>query len=309
VQPRQRRFATTAGMEIAAWDWGGDRPIALLQHANGMCGATLALVAERLASWYRVVAIDARGHGDSSAPPAPDGYPMRGFVDDLTAVAEALLSETGHARIAYGIGSSFGGIVIAMAEADRSGLFERIAMLDPPIHPDDALRARLDPSGGIVDPRPLIAAQARKRNAVWPSRDSARAAWQDKPMFKAWQPRAFELYLAEGFRDRSDGQVELKCRPDVEATIFATSGDLDIFAAAPHVSAPVLLVRAGRGTLPPEAFEHLRRLLPRCTMRVPDVGHLLPLEAPDLTVQLLREFAATPAGDAAPADGGRASSA
>ena len=133
-------------------------------------------------------------------------------------------------------------------------------MLDPPIHPDDALRAQLDPSGGIVDPRPLIAAQARKRNAVWPSRDSARAAWQDKPMFKAWQPRAFDLYLAEGFRDRPDGQVELKCRPDVEATIFATSGDLDIFAAAPRIAAPVLLVRAGRGTLPAQAFEHLRRL-------------------------------------------------
>ena len=232
MTPRQRRFATTDDIEIAAWDWGGDGPIALLHHANGMCGATWTLVAERLASRYRVVAVDARGHGDSSSPPAPEGYPMHAFVDDLVAVAAALLAETGQSRIAYGIGSSFGGIVTAMAEARRPALFERIAMLDPPIHPDAALSAQLDASGGILDPRPSIAAQARKRNAVWPSRASARAAWQDKPMFKAWQPRAFDLYLAEGFRDRPDGQVELKCRPDVEATIFATSGDLDIFAAS-----------------------------------------------------------------------------
>ncbi len=266
MTPVQRRFTTTNNVEIAAWDWGGDGPIALLHHANGMCGATWTLVAERLATRYRVVAIDARGHGDSSSPPAPEGYPMRAFVDDLAAVADALLAESGHTRIAYGIGSSFGGIVTAMAEAQRPGLFERIAMLDPPIHPDDALRAKLDPSGGIVDPRPQIAAQARKRNAIWPSRASARAAWQDKAMFKAWQPRAFDLYLDEGFRDRPDGSVELKCRPDVEATVFATSGDLDIFAAAPQIEAPVLLVRAGRGSLPAPAFEHLCRLLPRCTM-------------------------------------------
>ncbi len=290
MQPRQRRFATNGSIEIAAWDWGGDRPIVLLHHANGMCGATWTLVAEQLANDYRVVAIDARGHGDSAAPPAPAGYPMHAFVDDFAAVAHALLAETGHAQIAYGIGSSFGGIITAAAEAQRPGLFERIAMLDPPIHPDDALRAQLDPSGGIVDPRPLIAAQARKRAAVWPSRDSARAAWQSKPMFQAWQPRAFDIYLAEGFRDRPDGTVALKCRPDVEATIFATSGDLDIFAAAPRIEAPVLLVRAGRGSLPAQAFEHLCQLLPHCTMRIPDAGHLLPLEAPDLTVRLLREF-------------------
>ena len=138
MTPRQRRFATTDDIEIAAWDWGGDGPIALLHHANGMCGATWTLVAERLASRYRVVAVDARGHGDSSSPPAPEG--------------------------------SFGGIVTAMAEARRPALFERIAMLDPPIHPDAALSAQLDASGGILDPRPSIAAQARKRNAVWPSR-------------------------------------------------------------------------------------------------------------------------------------------
>ncbi len=293
VDPIRRRFVVTAdrSIEIAALDWGGDAPIALLHHANGMCAATWTLVAEALANDYRVVAIDARGHGDSSAPAAPEGYPMHAFVADLIAVARALLTETGHARIAYGIGNSFGGIVTAAAEATSPGLFERIAMLDPPIHPDDALRARLDPSGGIVDPRATIAAQARRRTAVWPSRDTAREAWSDKPMFARWQPRAFDLYLAEGFRDRPDGRVELKCAPEVEATIFASSGDLDIYALAPRVRAPVLLVRAMRGNLPPQAFAHLATLLPHCTSIAPDLGHLMPLEDPERTVALLRAFA------------------
>jgi pimeloyl-ACP methyl ester carboxylesterase len=290
VAPTRRRFAVGGGIEIAALDWGGDKPIALLHHANGMCAATWSLVAERLAADYRVVAVDARGHGDSSAPPVPHGYPMHGFVDDLIAVARKLLAETGRTRIAYGIGSSFGGIVTAAAEATSPGLYERIAMLDPPIHPDDALRAKLDPSGGIVDPRPRIAEQARKRAAVWPSRDFAREKWRDKPMFARWQNRAFELYLAEGFRDRADGQVELKCSPDVEATVFASSGDLDIYGLAASVHVPVLLVRAMLGNLPAQAFTHLASLFPDCTLVEPDIGHLMPMEEPDRTVELLRSF-------------------
>ena len=294
MPPRRRRFVTAdAAIEIAGLDWGGDRPIALLHHANGLCAATWTLVAEALAADYRVVAIDARGHGDSSAPPAPTGYPMHAFADDLAAVARALLAETRRPRIAYGIGNSFGGIVTAAAEALHPGLFERIAMLDPPIHPDDELRARLDPSGGIVDPRPMIAAQARRRTAIWPSRDTARAAWADKPTFARWRSRAFDLYLAEGFRDRADGTVELKCSPNVEATIFASSGDLDIYALAPNVHVPVLLVRAARGNLPLQAFDHLAALLPNCTSIAPDIGHLMPLEEPERTVALLRDFART----------------
>ena len=294
----RRRFRAAAKprdasvpIEIAALDWGGDAPIALLHHANGLCAATWSLVAEQLSASYRVIAVDARGHGDSTAPPVPDGYRMDAFVDDLTAVARALLAETGRTQIDYGIGSSFGGIVTAVAEARSPGLFSRVAMLDPPIHPDDDLRARLDPSGGIVDPRPTIAAQARKRTAIWPSRDAARAAWASKPLFARWQPRAFDLYLAEGMRDRADGRVELKCAPEVEATIFATSGDLDVYAEAPNVRAPVLLARAGRGNLPAQAFDHLARLLPNCTYVSPNLGHLMPVESPEETTRLLAEFA------------------
>ncbi|HEY6598279.1 MAG TPA: hypothetical protein VIZ30_03165, partial [Pseudomonadales bacterium] len=143
---------------------------------------------------------------------------------------------------------------------------------------------------GIVDPRPQIAAQARKRTAVWPSRDAARSAWAHKPMFAAWQLRAFELYLQHGFRDLRDGAVELKCRPDVEATVFANSGDLDIYAAARSVHAPTLLVRAANGRLPAQAFEHLATLLPSCTLIAPPLGHLMPVESPEATVTLLRAF-------------------
>ncbi len=82
----------------------------------------------------------------------------------------------------------------------------------------------------------------------------------------------------------------MKCRPDVEATVFANSGDLDIYAAARSVHAPVLLVRAANGRLPAQAFDHLATLLPRCTLIAPPLGHLMPVESPEATVTLLRAF-------------------
>lgn len=285
---RRRITLAPSGIAIALLDWGGDGPIALLHHANGFCAALWTLVAEQLCKRYRVIAIDARGHGDSDTRPVPAGLRWEYLVSDLAQVAAQLLAETGEPAIGLGVGSSLGGIVTAAAEERHPGLFRRIAMLDPPIHPSAELARELQLD--LPTQRPNIAEQARARSAVWPSRATAGDAWRDKPMFSAWRPRAFELYLQEGLRDREDGSVELKCNPLVEATIFETAGSLDTFEFAPRVTAPVLLVRAGQGFFPPIIFEHLAGLFPNCTYKVVDAGHLLPMEAPELVIELLDDF-------------------
>ena len=69
--------ASPAGgnIELAGWDFGGHgRPLALLHHANGMCGAVWAPLARALTAHYHVVAIDARGHGASHHLSVPDDY-------------------------------------------------------------------------------------------------------------------------------------------------------------------------------------------------------------------------------------------
>ena len=133
---------------------------------------------------------------------------MHAFVDDLAGGCRRAAGRNRTQR-ASRTASAVRSAASSPPWQKRAGrrLFERIAMLDPPIHPDDCADARnwIRAAASSIRGR-SIAAQARKRNAVWPSRASARAAWQDKPMFKAWQPRAFDLYLDEGFRDRPDGQ-------------------------------------------------------------------------------------------------------
>ena len=53
-------------LKLRLRDFGGQgKPIALLHHANGFCAGTWQLVASKLINQFHVVAIDARGHGES----------------------------------------------------------------------------------------------------------------------------------------------------------------------------------------------------------------------------------------------------
>ena len=108
--------SSPAGGEItiAGWDFGGRGELALLHHANGMCAATWALVAAGLTEHFRVVAIDARGHGDSQHLSVPDDYAWHFFANDLVALVDALRAETGAGRVALGLGS-----LTATARAQR----------------------------------------------------------------------------------------------------------------------------------------------------------------------------------------------
>ena len=184
AQPRRWRVANpvagAAEVTIAGWEFNthegvsdkvpddAPHPVALLQHANGLCAATWAPVAWALAEQFHVFAIDARGHGDSSHLTVPDDYHWDYFVSDLVHVAEQVLAETGQHSIALGVGSSFGGIITAGAQASHGGLFERIVMLDPPIHPTadlvDALNLSTAPEPG--EQREQLVAQSRRRRPL-----------------------------------------------------------------------------------------------------------------------------------------------
>ena len=98
-----------SGVEIALLDWGGEGPPALLHHANGFCAALWGPVARHLRSRFRLIAMDARGHGDSPRPEGPGAFSWDLLAADLLGVGELLLAELGAPRFALGLGHSFGG--------------------------------------------------------------------------------------------------------------------------------------------------------------------------------------------------------
>ncbi|MBW2716905.1 MAG: alpha/beta fold hydrolase, partial [Deltaproteobacteria bacterium] len=106
---RRKIVLPNSAIEIALLDWGGEGPLALLHHATGFCAAVWAPVAELLNEHYRVIAMDARGHGDSTKPEGADAYHWEFFGRDVLGVAEVLAAEHPEGRVALGVGHSIGG--------------------------------------------------------------------------------------------------------------------------------------------------------------------------------------------------------
>jgi pimeloyl-ACP methyl ester carboxylesterase len=273
------------GVEIACLDWGGDGPLALLHHATGFCKGVWAPVAEALRERFRVIAIDARGHGDSSLPEGEAAYDWREFWLDLVAVAERLTAR--HGRVALGMGHSFGGTAFLAASRARPDLFARNVLVDPvvpiwPTTPEERAVPRENP----------LAEGARRRRTEWASRAEAIEKWQRRTFFAAWRPEALALYALDGLRERADGSVTLKCPSGVEASIFEQARGIDADAAAAGNETPTLWLHAQRGDFPIARYEALARTMRAARVEALDAGHLVVMEQPELVVDAALRFCA-----------------
>jgi pimeloyl-ACP methyl ester carboxylesterase len=286
-QVRRRKIALpNSAIEIALLDWGGEGPLALLHHATGFCAGVWGPVAERLSEHYRVIAMDARGHGESSKPEGADCYRWELFGRDVLSVAEVLAAEHPDGRVALGIGHSIGGSSILMASAERPDLFERSVLVDPVILAPNRGQGTSAPDS----PGNRLAEGARNRRQVWPSREAAREKWLKKKLFEGWVPGAMDVYLAEGFADRPDGQVELKCSSEIEAAIFEATGSFDLWSSADRVRTPTLIEWAARGLFPRANYEQIAARMTNARVCDIDAGHLAPMQHPDRVVAPILEF-------------------
>src|SRR3989441_11643265 len=97
-----RDVRTRDGVDLVYWNWPGGDPPVLLLHGIGNYGRYWDLFAEAIAGRLRLVAPDARGHGESRRP--RDGYAPEHFVADALAVLDAagdhLAAAVGHSNCA-----------------------------------------------------------------------------------------------------------------------------------------------------------------------------------------------------------------
>ena len=263
-------------------DWGGSAPPIVLIHATGFLAALWRPIAERLASRFRVVAIDQRGHGDS--PPSPDGYAFEAFADDLQALIEGL--ELERPVVA---GHSSGGTTVVVHGTRHPGVLSRAVLIEPILpRPDWYTRP---PDGRTPN---SLADGARKRRAVWSSADEAFESYRTKPAFAGWREDLLRLYVDEGMRVRDDGQVELKCAPEDEGAFFEAVTKADTWPALPHLACPTLVLWGGTSHLHGRGLDDAaQEALPDArTVVVPDASHFLPQERPDEVARLIESFLA-----------------
>jgi len=208
-------------------------------------------LALRLRDAYRPIGVDLRGQGGTDTPPTVDGFGFEAMARDVLAVLDHLGVEQVDA-----LGESLGGGVCITVDELRPGFVRRLMLCEAIAFGFDDLPRREPGQPG--DGGNYMAAIARKRRAVWPDRATVRESYGRRPPLDALAPEALDAYVHWGFHDRADGQVELACEPEVEATLFeSTSYDGGASRAWRHLAeldAPAVVLRGTTSDLPGEWF-------------------------------------------------------
>jgi pimeloyl-ACP methyl ester carboxylesterase len=121
---------------------GAGEPPALLIHAWGADSTFMRPLLEHLGTGRRTVAVDLRGHGQSSQPESD--YTMQTFVDDLVWLTDRL-----GLRRPVIIGHSLGGMIALALAASSPNFASAVILLDSPVVAPPGL---IDEFRSVIEP-------------------------------------------------------------------------------------------------------------------------------------------------------------
>ena len=284
MEPKEIRVERD-GLTIAALDWGGEGAPLLLLHPNGFCAGFFHPLAIRLRDSFRPVGVDLRGHGATDMPASVDGLAYEAMASDVLAVLDHL----GIEQVAA-LGESLGGGVATIVDRLRPGSVGTLMLCEAIAFGFDDLPRREPGQPG--DGGNYMATIARKRRAVWPDRATVRDSYASRPPLDALAPEALDAYVRWGFHDRADGQVELACAPEDEATLFESTGDDTGAPTAwrhlPQLTAAAVVLRGTTSDLPAEWFAAQAARAGAPLVTIPG-GHFFLQEDTDRADALVRE--------------------
>jgi pimeloyl-ACP methyl ester carboxylesterase len=256
LNPAAHTFTRDA-VALKAWEWPGAPPPTLLLHGIGNYGRYWDFFADAIAGRLRLLATDARGHGESSRP--ADGYAPEDFVADATQVLDALRIER-----ALVVGHSMGGthaIRLAAAHPDR---VERLVVVD-------------------AGPEPMREGAERARRLSLERPERFEYADDALAYLRRTSPGYSEEVYANRMRwlFREDaGDVVWRSSRDALAAIMSSARG-DLWDALRTIRCPVLLVRGTRSNvLSAEIAMRMMQALVDGRLIELDAGHNVALDRP-----------------------------
>ena len=162
----RNQLTISGGLTLGYREWGRpDGPVAILLHGVDGAADDWALVGPDLGRRFRVIALDARGHGQSDWA---DSYELTDFCDDVLKMMDAL----GVVAAAV-VGHSLGAAVAYLLAATHPDRVRVLVLEDMPVAPADPPREIPDgPEPGQVTDWAAVA-------AVYAWRNDPDPAWWD----------------------------------------------------------------------------------------------------------------------------------
>ena len=273
VEPRERTV-DARGLTFHYTEWGEpDAPNVLLLHGISNTCRLWDPVAQALQARYHVIALDQRGHGDTSWP--EDGaYAAADFVGDVEALVDLWSLDTLDI-----IGLSMGGMYSIAYAARHPEKINHVVTIDirPAIHrekhPGRELDKHISEHGHPELPDHGVAFKlARLTNQTTP----------DGPMKHRLQHLLKQLPNGK-WQNKHDARVSYYWEPE------------NLWDALPKVTAPVLIVRGGKSqVLQDNVVDDMLAAFPNAqAVTIDEAGHDVPEDRPEEFIAAIEPFMAS----------------
>ena len=272
VDPRQHRTERD-GVDLVWWEWAGAEPTALLLHGIGNYGRYWDLFAREVGGRLRLVAPDARGHGDSGKPEA--GYEPEEFVGDMLAVLDDANVER-----AVVVGHSMGGAHAMVLAARHPERVSALVLVD--VGPEN-MRAGSERARRLTQERP--------------------PSFADRAEAEAYLRRTSPGYADEVYANRLDHALRPEGGRLVWRSSGASLGKIRAHRGDPEerwrtfreITGPIVIVRGARtNVLSPEIAERMRTSRPAIQLFELDAGHNVALDRPRELAEIVVRASSTP---------------
>jgi 3-oxoadipate enol-lactonase len=248
---------------LHAVDSGGAGEAVVLAHAIGCDQRMWDALAAALTPLFRVIRIDARGHGQSPVPPRP--YSLAQMAGDAAAVLDRLGIEKAH-----WVGLSMGGMVGQAFALEHGGRLGRLVLAN------------------------TTSSYGREGRSMWEARAKAVA----EGGVAAIKDLVMTRYFSDAFRERRPDIVAAVGQRFLETPAEGYIGccdairDLDYTAELARIRARTLVIAGGKDVGTPLAMsEAIASRIPGAHLAViPDAAHLSAVEAPAEFNALVLDF-------------------
>jgi pimeloyl-ACP methyl ester carboxylesterase len=276
------RFRGPDGLALTGFVWPAAppkrAPALLFTPGNGFAVQAYRPALAGLPADVAVHALNHRGHGGSEVPAALRDWD--GMLADLRAYVEQHM-----AAPAILAGHSMGAMLSLRLAAEAPALVAGLLLLEPPLR----FRRGEPLTPEQAELRDAFIERARNRRDRWASRAEAAAWFRGSVVYRLWDERAREGFVAAGLAAAPEG-VALACPPWLEAACYETVPQQELYAWADAARCPALLLRGLDSPIANvPAFEELAAALPVCALLPVPGGHAFPLEHPRETGLRLAE--------------------
>ncbi len=273
LQPATHRIATSPDTHCHLFEWRASGVPVLLLHGLGSNAATWRRFVRDLDPRWRPLALDLRGHGDSSWTA---DYRLPSFVRDLEAVRDWI------GRPFAMVGHSLGAEVAIHFAAHHPQSVRSLVLVDVGVEMDSRSRGRI---------REQLAAEAGRYASPHTYAEELRESYAlaDEAMLQEVAAHGVRPVPAGGYVSKLDPEVRARLDP---SPMSRSSALLGFWSALAMVGCPTLVVRGElSAALRREGAARMATTLVRGSLeQIPCAGHAVMLDNPAAFARVTTRF-------------------